>query len=511
MTPQVCFTTAPELPRELDGLSVLASDFAAGSIDSAVQLFRDLDPNVFNQTGGNPFATLLETMPARFAELVNDRPFVARVEAALVECDRRATGLGSWYMTERNAPRPLAVWLPRPILEEDVCPRPHLNGTAQLLESASRLGVPLVHVELACSPYDHTAPNARAAANTPFTEVKEGDGGPMRICVPLPHTTTVLRVFRATWGPSSLLLLAPETGHDLCLSESRGDDAEVAMSFVHQVGAVKALAALGVGVPVWQVDAALPFAALERVAHLMEWQRVPFHVASQVIAAATLSNGSCNIPGRSVLPYLAQYAERLDVGVDVLADLLHVIVLDPIDNEVGTTSHADAALRELVRRAYLPRAFSFSRDQCDDFKLARTGASHRARILSAWSEMSVADLTPELPLRLRAGSYLDAAVAVRTTLASSDVRPEITVGTVRETGDLQPDYVRALSYSHTTDAGHIYNCRVRVPESPGTFGYAIAVRPNLLAPWCRTAVTFPDSPGAWLAGSSVTASIPEQP
>jgi hypothetical protein len=510
MTPQVCFTTAPELPRELDGLSVLASDLATGSIDSALQVFRELDPDVFERTGCNPFATLLETAPARFAQLVSNRAFVARLDAALTERDRRAKGLGSWYMTSRNAPRPLAVWLPRPILQQDVCPRPHLNGTAQLLDSACRLGVPLVHIELACSPYNHTALNARAAGSTPFTESKEADGSPMRIRVPFRQSTSVLRVFQAEWGPSSLLLLAPETRHDLDLGRS-GDDPEVVMSFVHQVGAVKALAALGVGAPVWHVDAAPPFVALERIAQLLERQRVPFQVAAQLIARATLSNGACSIPGLSLLPYIAENAERFGVPIEDLADLLRVIGLDQIGNEVGTTGNTDAALRELVSRVYLPRAFSFSRDQCDDFMLARIGADHRTRILSAWNEVRVADLTPELPLRLRAGSYIDVAVAVRTSLGSSDVRPDIAIGTVNETGELQPDHVRALSYSHTTDAGHVYNCRVRVPESPGTFGYAIAVRPNLLAPWCRAAVTFPDSPGARLAGSLVTASIPEQP
>ena len=509
MTPQVCFVTVPQLPRELDGLNVLASDLSTRSSDSALQVFRDIDAAVFDRTGANPFATLLATTPARLAELVTDHSFLARLETAVVERDRQATALGSWYgAANRNAPRPLAVWLPRPTLKDE-CSTPYFTRAAKLLESASRLGVPLVSVELECGPYDHSAPNARAAAQKPFSAVNDAAGDPLRIEIQLPQTAVVLRVLRAAWGPSSVLLLTPETGHDIWSSASTAEDAQIAAAFVQQVGAVRALNALCIDIPVWHVDRAAPFAALERIAHLSERHHVPFHVASQLVASATLTAGAHNLPtsAKSLLPYLAHHAEQLGAPVEELADLLRIITLDDIANDPGTATAADARLRELVSRVYLERANRLARSQCDDFMLARRGADHRARILSEWGDIRVTDMTPELPLRLRSGSYFDVAVAVRTRLASSDVRADITIGTLDDSGVLRPAESRPLTYSHTTDLGHVYNCRVKVPESPGTFGYSIAARPNLLAPWCHAAVAFASSEGVQLAECHRTASI----
>ncbi len=105
------FTVQPRLPEPLQPLSRIARNLAWTWDADLVAVLRDVDPDAFQRSGGNPIAALSNASPGRLSELARDPVFVARVEAASARLDA-LIGAPSAFASREDVPKAIAYFSP---------------------------------------------------------------------------------------------------------------------------------------------------------------------------------------------------------------------------------------------------------------------------------------------------------------------------------------------------------------------------------------------------------------
>ncbi len=236
---------------------------------AARDLFRELDPELWEAVGHNPVA-LLRRVPRT---LVDDDPGRARrAEALWQDLHVYLAGEGTWYRgafeaTDEPTDRPLVAYLSAEYGLTD-CLRIYSGGLGVLagdhLKSASDLGVPLVGVGLLyregyftqstdVSGRQHESYPAADFEDLPIRPVRGNGDQILRIAVPFPGRQVMARVWRADVGRVPLFLLdadlAENSGEDRSLtSRLYGGEQEMRVSqeILLGVGGYRALRAMGV-------------------------------------------------------------------------------------------------------------------------------------------------------------------------------------------------------------------------------------------------------------------------
>jgi hypothetical protein len=493
MTPRQCFAALARIPDPLAHLPVLAENITSLRSASARALFDRFETDALHAADGNLCAALAQVEPARLAELACDDAFLGQLDAATAEHVRYLSGVDTWYMrTFRSAPRPLAAYVSSDLFQSEWLDSQPAHDRPTLMQMASDLGVPLVGVGVLPAQYVESAADAaRLAAASPFTLVCDDQGAPVGIEVELPDRTIPLRIWRGQVGRCPMLLLAAACGNDVFSADNDASEKQrLEAAFVHQVGAARALEKLRLDPPIWYVDRIAPvFGGLARIAHLMRTRRASFALAAEVVAGTVLTAPANSfVDSPSFAGISAGYARELGVSTNELRELAVLLSSDAVALPDRGDADAVGVLRRIVSRSYIPRAYRYARAQMDAFALALRSATHRVRVMSAWDETRIFDVTPEVPLRLPTGSFIDIRAVVQTPLDAHDVRPEAVYGTVDEDGEITNSILQPLTYVSGSKDGFVYMTRVRVPENPGLHGYTLQLRPNFLAPWCHVGI-----------------------
>jgi starch phosphorylase len=195
------FTVRTVLPEPLRGLEELILNLRWSWHHETLDLFRSVDPALWEFVGHDPVRLLGEVSADRLARLCDDRRFLRRLQDATEELNEYLTA-PRWYqeLGAGDAPRAIAYFSPEYGITAAL---PQYSGGLGILagdhlKTASDLGVPIIAVGLlyrhgyfsqSLSPdgwqlehYPPLDPNG-----LPLTLLREDDGTPVRVTIGLPH------------------------------------------------------------------------------------------------------------------------------------------------------------------------------------------------------------------------------------------------------------------------------------------------------------------------------------
>lgn len=312
------FTVRTVLPESLSVLDVLARNLRWCWHAPTAEFFASLDPQAWERVGEDPIALLGEITPERFEQLAADPSVVDQAEALGDEL-RRYISQPRWYQQEFHAegkPEEIAYFSAEFGIT-GVLPQ-YSGGLGILagdhLKSASDLGVPIVGVGLLYEAgyfrqsltrdgyqretYPLVDPN-----NLPVSLLREWDGTPARVAVPLPKGRTLgAQIWVAQVGRVPLLLLDSAIPDNDPESRSVTDrlyggskEHRIEQELLLGVGGVKALRTYAriTGGPTPTVyhcnEGHAGFLAVERLRELMEGEEhVDLATAIEAVRSATL-------------------------------------------------------------------------------------------------------------------------------------------------------------------------------------------------------------------------------
>lgn len=227
------FTVQPRIPSPIAHLDALARNLRWSWEQETKEVFAQIDPGLWHETGQDPLALLRRTPPERLEELAASASYIERVDRAHADLTRYLTA-PRWYqnLNRPGLPRSIAYFSPEFGISESL---PQYSGGLGILagdhlKSASDLGVPLIGVGLLygsgyfrqgltrdgwqSEEYPHLNP-----AELPLELIQEADGATSLIKISLPGGRELhAQVWCARVGRVPLLLLdsnVPENDDEL--------------------------------------------------------------------------------------------------------------------------------------------------------------------------------------------------------------------------------------------------------------------------------------------------------
>jgi starch phosphorylase len=307
------------------------------------QLFRDLDPALWEASGRNPVLLLRRIERWRLDEAAHDEEFLARLRDALHDLYQYLSS-PAWFQREHPESARLRVGYFAAEFGITECIPLYSGGLGILsgdhLKSASDLGVPLTGVGLL---YRHgyftqrISPEGLQVERYPVTEFENlpltgefgADGRRLSVTLDFPGRQVQAEVWRADVGRVRLLLL------DTRIEENRTEDQVITgalyagdretrlqQELVLGIGGLRALAALGLKPDVCHMNEGhAAFLVVERIRQLVREEGIPFAEARRIARAGNVFTTHTPVPAGFdvfepdlVRRYLGPYAEELGVS-----------------------------------------------------------------------------------------------------------------------------------------------------------------------------------------------------
>ncbi|MGE5763703.1 MAG: alpha-glucan family phosphorylase [Mycobacterium leprae] len=316
------FTVRTVLPEPLAPLGELVLNLRWSWHADTRDLFASVDPDVWEQVGGDPVRLLGEVSASRLAALANDRRFLRRLQDAADDL-RDYLSAPRWYQHLPDAPRSIAYFSPEYGITEVL---PQYSGGLGILagdhlKAASDLGVPIVGVGLLyrrgyfqqslsaegwqLEHYPAIDPNG-----LPLTPLRDAAGAPVTVTVGLPAARTLTaQVWKAQVGRVPLLLLDSDVeangpGERDVTDRLYGGGTEhrLLQEMLLGIGGVRALRAYAAasGTPSPEVyhtnEGHAGFLGLERIRELTENEGLSFDEALTVVRAGTVFTTHTPVP-----------------------------------------------------------------------------------------------------------------------------------------------------------------------------------------------------------------------
>jgi glycogen phosphorylase len=294
------------LPAPLTALERLAWNYWWSWAADGASVFRDLDPEIWEECEHNPRQLLAKTTAYRLAEAATDPVYLERV--------RRLDETFQSYMAARSQWQHEAITITQENPIAYFCAEFGVHTSLPLysgglgilagdhLKSASDLGLPLVAVGLLYrygyfrqrlrndgwqeEHYGETYPN-----ELPIHSVKNDDGTPLRIEVTIRDRNVLAQVWRADVGRVALYLLDTNIGENVetdrwVTGHLYGGDREtrIVQEMLLGIGGVRLLRKLGIAPRVFHLNEGhSAFLTLELARELVQSQQQPFAAASEVV------------------------------------------------------------------------------------------------------------------------------------------------------------------------------------------------------------------------------------
>jgi starch phosphorylase len=342
----VSFVVRARLPRRLEPLAEIANNLRWSWNERTQELFRWIDPQVWETCGHDPVRLIGLVPAARLTDLADDPPFLSFLEEVHGELRRYLESPG-WFQGRSGSPlRSIAYFSPEFGIAEAL---PQYSGglgvlAGDHLKAASGLNIPLVGVGLL---YRHAY----------FHQELDPDGWQLEryptldpntmplelvndvaIAVDLAGTPLLAQVWRARVGRISLYLLdADVEGND---DEGRqvtdrlyGGDNEhrLRQEILLGMGGTRALQALGHAPQLFHMNEGhAGFCTLERIRALRDAEGLTVPEAIEAVRATTVFTTHTPVPaGIDRFPremmgrYFARWTEETGVTLDELMALGH--------------------------------------------------------------------------------------------------------------------------------------------------------------------------------------------
>jgi len=337
------FSVVPALPANLSPLRELAYNFWWCWNADAFELFRRLDPDLWDEINHNPVRLLAETGQERIDEASRDSGYVAAVERVRQK-SAEYMGATTWFQDTYGELGDTRIAYFSAEFGLNECLPIYSGGLGILagdhLKSASDLGLPLVGVGLLYSEgYFRQYLSADGWQQEFYPELdfyalpleleKAPDRSRVMVSVEYPDRTVQAQVWRVRVGRVPLFLL------DTNLPENRPADREltsrlyggdlemrVSQEILLGIGGVRALATLGIQPEIYHMNEEhSAFLALERIRQLMADHNTTFRDAAQAVAAGNVFTTHTPVPaGNDVFSeslmskYFKTYVKSLGVS-----------------------------------------------------------------------------------------------------------------------------------------------------------------------------------------------------
>jgi starch phosphorylase len=366
------FAVTTRLPNELAPLREIAMNLGWMSDDRVQDLFRRIDPQVWDYDGVDAVKFLGRIRQQRLDELASDGSFVASVREVRDDLERSLTAR-RWFDVNHAGELGLVAYFSPEFGIAEALPQ-YSGGLGILagdhLKAASDLGVPLVGVGLF---YHHGFfrqhldaagwQEERFPRLNPYDMALEQVEG-LKIPIEMGPVTAYASVWKATVGSIALYLLDTDVEGN---AESErlitdrlyggGEEQRLRQELVLGIGGVRMLDALGLTPSVFHMNEGhAGFLALERIRKLVKNESIPLEVAVEIARPAQVFTTHTPVPAgidrfhRSLIEtYLAGWARDCGVSIDVLMALGRALGAEIVDddNEEDTEEKLNLAVMSL--------------------------------------------------------------------------------------------------------------------------------------------------------------------
>ncbi len=303
MKPIATFKVRPFLPESLRPLLGIAYNLRWSWDHGAIDLFRRFDRDLWEIAGRNPVRLLGTVDQAILESAAKDESFLAHLKGVSESLQSYLSGAGTWYRREHSNKAGLLVAYFSAEFGITECLAIFAGGLGVLagdhLKAASDLGLPLVGVGLLYQEgYFRQYLNAagwqqEAFEDNDFHTLPIELVPNVRVRVSLPDGEAVAQVWKAAVGRLLLYLLdtnvpTNKPGHRQITAQLYGGDLEmrIRQEILLGIGGMRALEALGLKPTVYHMNEGhSAFLALERVARLMETEKLTYEQA-RVLASS---------------------------------------------------------------------------------------------------------------------------------------------------------------------------------------------------------------------------------
>ena len=316
--PNHVITVRPAIPDELHGLRELAYDLWWAWAPDAQDIFRRIDPDVWQATQHNPVALLGRVTPDQLATRAADSAFVHDLQR-VVDRRRRYLETRSWFSATFPEAGDLAIayFSMEYGITESV---PLYSGGLGVLagdhvKAASDLGVPLVAVGMLYrqgyfrQTIDPSGGQQELHPETdfysqPVTMLTTSDGAPLTVSVPITDRRVDVRVWRMNVGRCPVLLLdanvpgnAP-ADRELTAKLYQGDsDVRIRQEILLGIAGMRAVRAVGMHPTILHLNEGhSAFALIERLRELRESTDLSFEAALETVRAGAVFTTHTPVP-----------------------------------------------------------------------------------------------------------------------------------------------------------------------------------------------------------------------
>lgn len=344
------YTVLPNIPPQLKPVLKIAYNLWWTWTPEAIDLFRWVDNDIWEECNHNPIAMLGKISPTRYDELVKDEAFLRHMEQVNEDLETYLNH-PTWFDKKHqdSFQGKIAYFSFEYGLHESLSL--YSGGLGVLsgdhLKSSSELGIPLVGVGLIYR-YGYFKQYLNIDGwqqefyidndfeNLPMTLKRDKNNMPILIAVELPGRAVYAQIWELKVGRVSLYLL--DTNIDVNSLEDQeithklygGDlDMRIKQEILLGIGGVRALEALGEEATVFHMNEGhSAFLVFERARILMQREGLTFNEARDVVSASSLFTTHTPVPAGidlfspdMIAHYFGDYARRLGIPLGELIGL----------------------------------------------------------------------------------------------------------------------------------------------------------------------------------------------
>jgi glycogen phosphorylase len=340
------FQVFPKLPDSLDFLGVLSRNMWWAWKSDAIELYRRIDPRLWEESGCNPIIFATKVPQERLQKISQDDSYLAHLQRVKTEFKERVLAGSDEEDSSQDRKAQICYFSMEFGIHESL---PIFAGglgvlAGDHLKSASHLGLPLTAVGLLYRQgyfqqylnQDGWQQESFPETNIftlPMVRVKNVDQSDLRITLSGPDGQIHADVWKIMIGRIPLLLLDTNLAENppaIREITSRLYNAEPGVRLAQEVllgiGGMRALKAMGITPMVCHMNEGhSAFANIERLGQLMETYHLDLPTAMQVTARTSVftthtpvAAGHDEFPVDTVRPYLEPLAEKLDLPIDEL-------------------------------------------------------------------------------------------------------------------------------------------------------------------------------------------------
>jgi starch phosphorylase len=345
MRPLRTFTIEPSLPQELAPLIELVHNLWWCWNGEALDLFRRLDPNGWEECYHNPVAMLGRIDQRRLTELAADDGFLANLQRVHSDLQNYLSKTGWCRKTFGGDRTPIIAYFCAEYGLTECLPI-YSGGLGVLagdhLKSASALDVPLVGIGLLYQQgYFRQRLNADGWQlelfprndfhNMPVTQVRNNAGQPLMISVDMPDRQCRAQIWRTTVGRITLYLMdsnvpenSPEDRHITAQLYGGDQEMRIRQEILLGIGGVRMLRELGITPKAYHMNEGHSvFLGLERIRMLMVERGLSFDEGREAVAATNIFTTHTPVPAGNdafepwmIDKYFSSYWPQLNLGRD---------------------------------------------------------------------------------------------------------------------------------------------------------------------------------------------------